>query len=227
MQSIELNKPLEDHNWKGEKMSKWFSLPVIILFMIIFCPIGVYLAYRRINGGEYTTKHPGRGLLITGIVFGGIGILDLSSSFEEGATQTPISSFFYFFVPGIILFAMGFWISKKAKKYSQYSSWINGGMTSLDSLSAAMGVSYEQTKKDLKKLIDKGYIGKAYVDEKRGELIFAENMSQYDYSFENEIEIQVETEAEPVVKKCPNCGAANTIRKGIRAECEYCGSLLK
>ena len=84
-----------------------------------------------------------------------------------------------------------------------------------------MGKSYDVAKTDIQKMINKGYLKNAYINEGTREIILPNNNIQEQNGTVGNDAANVATK----IVACPCCGANNTI-VGDMGECEYCGSPL-
>ncbi len=153
-------------------------------------------------------------------------VLAIIVSLGEEMTPLDISMFLFFGIVGFVLCRSAKKIRANRENIKQYTAIIvDGGVYQLDSIAAARGKSYEAVKKDIQKMIQKGYLNKAYIDESTGKVVLL-------YPKVKKVE-KVETINKTLPKKpeekkivCSCCGATNTIT-GENGECEYCGALLK
>lgn len=93
-----------------------------------------------------------------------------------------------------------------------------------NTIASTTGKSYDVVHKDVKKMIDKGYLKNAYIDEGVREVVLTNSVP----APQNNINFAAANSA-PILSKivaCPCCGANNTMLGDI-CECEYCGSPLK
>ena len=93
----------------------------------------------------------------------------------------------------------------------------------LDVIASSMGKSYDVAKNDIQKLINKGYLKNAYINEGTREIILPNNNIQV----QSEVVSNATTNnVATKIVACQCCAANNTI-VGDVGECEYCGSPLK
>ena len=85
-----------------------------------------------------------------------------------------------------------------------------------------MGKTYDVAKQDIQKLITKGYLKNAYINEGTREVVLPNIIQGQPSDMANTASSSVETK----IVTCPCCGANNTVI-GETGECEYCGSPLK
>lgn len=85
-----------------------------------------------------------------------------------------------------------------------------------------MGKSYDVAKNDIQKLINKGYLKNAYINEGTREIILPNNNIQV----QSEVVSNATTNNVATKIVACQCAANNTI-VGDVGECEYCGSPLK
>lgn len=208
------------------KVSSWYSWPVIILALCFFWPLGLYLLIKRssLDKTAVMKNSSGKGLKTTGIVliaFGGIGVATSFDPFNFGA----LIVFAFFIIGGIILMNKAKNIRTEGENIKQYLSIIvNGNVRQLDTIASTTGKSYDVVHKDVKKMISKGYLKNAYIDEGAREVVLPNSAP----APQNNMNIATANSAlaQPKIVACPCCGANNTIY-GVAGECEYCGSPLK
>lgn len=210
---------------ENRKIGFIYSWPVIIIAMFIFWPIGIFLLVRRISIDK--TAAIRRNKLIKGL---GITCYVISVLYIIGCLE---SSFTFADLVIIVVFAVGGYclcrVAKKAKieaeNVKQYLSIIvNGNVRQIDAICSTTGKSYDEVKNDIRKMIEKGYLKNAYIDESARKVVLpTANVAPA-------VNVQEASESAPAVKAhivaCPYCGANNTIIGDI-GECEYCGSPLK
>ena len=85
-----------------------------------------------------------------------------------------------------------------------------------------MGKTFDVAKQDIQKLITKGYLKNAYINEGTREVVLQNIIKGQPGDMSNAASGSVETK----IVTCPCCGANNTVI-GETGECEYCGSPLK
>ena len=208
------------------KVSFWYSWPVIILALCFFWPVGVFLIIKRVSTDRKTAM--GAGKLIGGIGIASycIAALGLLVCISDGFTGEDVGMIIFFGAAGFVLRKIAKKIKTEAESVKQYLSIIvNGNVRQLDTIASTTGKSYDVVHKDVKKMIDKGYLKNAYIDEGMREVVLPNNAPAPQTNVNN----TATTNAAPAQSKivaCPCCGANNTIY-GEMGECEYCGSPLK
>ena len=208
------------------KIGFWYSWPVIILALCFFWPVGLYLMIKRISLDKTSVvkNSSGKGLKVTGIVLivlGGFGIIGSFDPFDFGS----LVIFIFFIAGGVVLMNKAKKIKAEGESIKQYLSIIvNGNVRQLDAIASTMGKSYDVVHKDIKNMIDKGFLKNAYIDESAREIVLPSSTPA------PQTNVNTATiDTKPVQSKivaCSCCGANNTIYGDI-GECEYCGSPLK
>ena len=102
-------------------------------------------------------------------------------------------------------------------KHARYVELVNS-QDDIYNIAAAYPTQYETACKDLQQMICIGYFQNCKLDLSNHKITFAKTL---DYISGNAVE------KEPVIVKCPGCGAVNKIIPGSAGECEYCGTPLK
>ena len=209
------------------------SWAVVILLIIFFWPIGLFLLIKKLAADKTATiSSGGKGLKVTGIVLivfascGFLGFLSSATSYGmESADVAPLIALLFFAAGGVVCLRKANKIKKESKDIKQYLSIIvNGNVRQLDAIASTTGKSYNVVHKDIKNMIDKGYLKNAYIDEGMREVVLP-NVAPV--TTQNTVGTTVNTvTAKTKIVTCSCCGANNTIT-GDTGECEYCGSPLK
>ena len=210
-------------NEKG-KIGGIYSWPVIILALCIFWPIGIFLIIKRVSVDKKTAMGAGKligGIGIASYCIAGIGFL---ACLGDGFGSDDIGMILFFGIAGFALQKVSQKIKREAEDIKKYLSVIvNGNERQIDVIASSMGKSYDVAKNDIQKLISKGYLKNAYINEGTREVILPNN------NIQEQVGTTTNATANNVTSKivaCPCCGANNTII-GDMGECEYCGSPLK
>ena len=206
------------------KISGAYSWPVVILALIFFWPVGLFLLIKRVSMDPKASV--GQLLGIVGGISYGFVFVGLMASLTDGFDYSDVALMLFFFITGFILRRIG-----KKKKIEEENVKlylpiiVNGNIRQLDSIAATTGKSYDVVKADIQKMITKGQLKGAYIDESRREVVLT--TAAPDSIVDDPIQhaaTSAELQAKVVV--CPCCGASNTIH-GTTGECEYCGSPIK
>lgn len=222
-------KQIVKESTPGKSSISW---GVIILFMILFWPVGVFLLIRKITQDKAA-------VLKNSKVFFGIGVFLIVVAIfgvtgDLTAANGQIDSLASTLAAGIFLLAGGgalIYFSRKMKreglKYKRYISVVvNNGVTSIDDIAAAVPCTYDDAVIDLQKMIDIGYFNNGYIDFGARTLILPGHdhvANRMDEGLMSDTDASAPRQ-EAVI--CGSCGAKNVIFEGANAECEYCGSYL-
>ena len=204
------------------KIGFWYSWPVIILALCFFWPVGLFLMIKRISLDKTAVvkNSSGTGLKVTGIVLivlGGFGIIGSFDPFDFGS----LVIFIFFIAGGIVLMNKAKKIKAEGESIKQYLSIIvNGNVRQLDAIASTTGKSYDVVHKDIKDMMDKGFLKNAYIDEGSREIVLPSSAPAPQNNV-NTTSNAATTQFKIVA--CPCCGANNTIYGDV-GECEYCGS---
>lgn len=210
---------------KNNNLSVLYSWPVIILALVIFWPVGVFLIIRRVSLDKKTAMGAGKIIGGLGIASYCIAALGFVACFSSGFDMDDILMILFFGVAGFVLRKIAKNTKSNAEEVKKYLSIIvNGNVRQLDAVSAASGKPYDVVRADVQKLIDKGYLKDAYIDENTREIILpaAQTVGQIS-------RMNTDTSTPnlgPRVVTCSCCGANNTIVSET-GECEYCGAPIK
>lgn len=206
------------------KLGCLYSWPVIILALCIFWPVGIFLIIKRVSVDKKTAMGAGKligGIGIASYCIAGIGFI---ACLSDGFGSDDIGMILFFGIAGFALQKVSQKIKREAEDVKKYLSVIvNGNERQIDVIASSMGKSYDVAKNDIQKLISKGYLKNAYINEGTREVVLPSN------NIQEQVGTMTNTTANNVTTKivaCPCCGANNTIM-GDMGECEYCGSPLK
>lgn len=209
---------------KNPKLSSAYSWPVIIIVLIIFWPVGIYLMYKRFSLDKSATLKNSKTVAIISYILMALGviylIMGLTGQLNTTDGSSPVGSTILltllFGGGGIYLFFVSKRMKRNGEKYKHYINLIvNQQQTSIDNIAAAVGVSYDDAKKDLQKMIDCGYFSGAYIHEGNREFVMEQKQPKAEVNSGS---------AQTKVVVCKSCGANNTVIIGKTCECEYCGS---
>lgn len=209
------------------KNSILYSWPVIILALCIFWPVGLFLLIKRVSIDKKVALTVGKLLGGLGIASYAIAALGLVVSIGEGFDSTDITMILFFGIAGFVFQRVAKKIKTDEENVKQYLTIIvNGNVRQLDSIAATTGRSYAVVKADIQKMIKKGYLKNAYINENTREVVLPtgapSSSENSDFTNANQ-SASAPTQPQVKVVVCPCCGANNTIY-GTTGECEYCGS---
>lgn len=209
-------------NEKG-KINVLYSWPVIILMLCVFWPVGIFLIIKRVSVDKKAAMTVGKLISIIGIVsycFAGLGIV---VCLGDGFGSDDVALTLFFAIAGFVLRRVSKKIKRDAEKVKKYLSVIvNANEKQIDVIASSMDKTYDVAKKDIQKLIDKGYLKNAYINEGTREVVLPNISQGQSGDMANTASNSVETK----IVTCPCCGANNTVMVET-GECEYCGSPLK
>lgn len=206
-----------DYNVKTKKSLGWGW---IIFLIIIFWPVGLVLAIRKLaTDKKALMSGKTTALSVVGwclAVVGGLGFLGSLSNFSISNVILPI----LFLVGGIALIDKAKKAKKQAAKYRKYIDVVvNCGEKSIDNIVGAVGLQYDVVVKDLQDMIDMGYLNNAYINQVNREIILKQAVQPQMYQ-------QVQNPVQAKAVRCPGCGANNVVSTSGVCECEYCGTPL-
>lgn len=213
---------------KNGKIRALYSWPVIILALIIFWPVGLFLLIRRFTLDKRAAISMGStALRVLGFILAAFGLLGFCVCITDPETISGAVVAFFFLIGGAAMIRKAKKINKETASIKQYLAIIvNGNIRQLDAIAAATNKSYDVVKTEIQKMIKKGYLKNAYINENTREVVLpvAEPATPVAAPVLN-TQQQPVASAQPQAKivACPCCGANNTIY-GASGECEYCGS---
>ena len=157
---------------KNNNLGCLYSWPVIIIALICFWPVGLFLIIKRASVDKKTAMASSKlikGLGIASCCMAALGFLVCLSDGFDGA---DVGLIIFFAAAGAALLYLANKIKKDADSVKLYLNIIvNGGERQLDSVAAATGKQYDVVKKDVQKMIDKGFLKNAYINENTREVV--------------------------------------------------------
>lgn len=209
---------------KNPKTEWWISWPVIIITFILFFPVGILLAWTRHTLNKKAYLYSGNGIIIFGCIslFGAF-VFFISSIFNGFKSSTANGIIFYLLI-GAIFFAVDRKLKTDTANSRKYISIvIRDRVIDIDNIAAALPTSYENAKRDLQRMLNKGFFPGAYIDEEERQIILPQRHRESSKNKSNNITESVKMQ----LVKCNGCGAQNSIPAGTIGECEFCGSKLE
>ena len=210
----------------NNKLSVLYSWPVIFLALIIFWPLGLFLIIRRASVDRKTAM--GSAILIKGLGIASccMAALGFIVSVTDGFDGTDVGLIIFFGAAGAALLYLANKIKKEANSIKQYLNIIvNGNERQLDAIAAATGKQYDVIKKDVQRMIDRGFLKNAYINESTREVVLYSTIAA-NTTADDSAKASTPTAIRTRVIACPCCSATNTVSESI-GECEYCGTPLK
>lgn len=211
-----------------------YSWPAIILSLLIFWPLGVALIIKKVFSNRKALLASSGMLSVLGVLMYCLtGIWAICAmAFTDFSDSENVSAFVVFLVMTIVFWVGGFAlrrsskkIKKEANEIKEYLSIIvNRNIRQLDEMVYITGKPYEVIRGDIQKMIDRGYLKSAYIDDSLKEVILP-NSTPVPQSGAHVVTANAASARSKIVA-CPCCGANNAIYGDI-GECEYCGSPLK
>lgn len=211
-------------NEKANNKNKELSWTAIIIITIFFWPAGVYLIYKRLSKDKKAFMTSGKTITKCGYASLALCFLGMFVCIGEGFKKEDMQAIIFFMVAGIALIILGKSTTKKSEKNKKYISIIiNEKQTSIDNIAVQIPTSYEEAYKDISNMINKGYLGQAYINDKEREVMFLKETLYNEENTQNQENVSIKTKS--VI--CKNCGAQNKIIIGKASNCEYCDSQLE
>ena len=165
-------------------------------------------------------------LYLTSVCSYVIAALVLLACLSDGFMSGDMEIILFFGIAGFVLHKLARRIKNDADSVKQYLAIIvNEDVRRIDSIATATGKSYDVVKKDLQKMIQKGYLKNACIDESTREIILP-TIKSAEVVPMNYATTTTVTKPVSRIVSCPCCGA-NNIVVGVARECEYCGSPLQ
>lgn len=214
------------YNNNNDKVTSFlYSWPVIIFAFFFFWPIGFVLLIKRFSTDKTAVMSSSSAVLkvlgIIMVVLGAFAVIGLASNIESIDVMTCVVVAF-FIGGGVMLLRKASKIKREGNEIRKYISVIvNHNVRDIDSISKAMGKTYEKARADVQNLIDKGFLKNAYIDEQIKQIVLASD--SFVNNAVNRAQEQARADLRPRVVTCKCCGAINTIT-GPVGQCEYCDS---
>ena len=201
------------------------SWAVVVIVLILFWPVGLYLLWKKINVNKKATMVGGKTISIIGWILIVLGALATAGSLDGSYSVAEIIVTFLILVGGGIgLVVLGHKTTRKAVKYRKYITLIvNQKESDINNIASTLNFSNDEVRRDLEKMIGKGFFQNAYIDERKGTIVFQDND---DVVNGDSSKTRSENRSEMKVVQCKNCSAVNKIAVGKVGECEYCGAVL-
>lgn len=202
---------------KKKKSPSWIA---IIIWFIFFWPVSIYLIWKKLSTDKAATMKNSKVLRVIGIVFVVMGAIMLT----EVGNDTGMALFgFLFYAGGGALIIWGsIKVKQSGERYKKYIDIvINQNQTTIDNIASMMRLTYDQTVKDLQKMIDIGYFEGAYIDQANHEIVL---LHRQHTPVNNQVQNHSEPQAQQKTVKCPNCGGNSVLTVGCVCECDFCGS---
>lgn len=193
---------------------------LIIVFLIIFWPIGIILLIKKLTVDKAAVLKSVTGLYITSYILMCIGVIYAVMAYQQ---HELIIVALIFGGGGVYLNLFARKTKSKGDLYKKYIDLIvNQNQTSIDYIASVTDVSYEAASKDLQKMINSGYFTGAYIEENQRKIVLSsvappQAPESYAPSY---------VQSHERVVTCGSCGANNRVTGQI-GECEYCGSPLQ
>lgn len=128
---------------------------------------------------------------------------------------------------GILLIVCSRKRHKLVKDFRKYVAVLSQDPTGMiANMAASLNTSPDMVVKRIEKMIDKRLFVNAYIDTNENRLVLA-NADKLGKQQQQDTAIQQNPRIEYVTVNCSGCGGVNKIAKGTKAECEYCGMMIK
>lgn len=204
-----------------KKSTSW---KVIVIWIIIFYPVGIYLLYKKMALDKSAILKNSKVLSSIGYLFLFAAIFSIFGG--ESKTSTSFASFLFYLIGGLLILYVAKRIKLSGERYKKYINIvINQNETAINNIASKMGLSYEMTVKDLNEMIDKNYFKDSFIDYGKREIVLSANKAGTESVFTQDTNRQ--TALQKKIVKCASCGANNVVNDGEIVKCDYCGSPLQ
>jgi len=205
---------------KGYKQTSWGW---IIFWFILFWPVGLVLLIKRQKSDTSAVLKDYKGVIIASYVLMGLGAI----YFLMGIAGQPdaLLAFLVFGGGGVVTFLYARKSQQRSIHYRNYINMVvNQNQTSIDGISAAIGIPYNAVLNDLQNLVTDGYLPGAYIDISQRKIILEDITHQLGAQI---VAPTSSMKVQTTVVKCPGCSANNKATIGQMAVCEYCSTFLQ
>lgn len=159
------------------------------------------------------------------------GIVGFSIEFSEEPTAIGIVIALIMSFIGIALIYSAVTTKSANVRYKQYIAMIvNQNIQNIDNIASTIKKPYQTVIKDLQKMISKGLLDDAFIDQNSRQIIMKQNgqppQAQPPKTTEQPQGEQAtpQTHVQTKSVRCPGCGANNVVTIGVTSPCEYCGT---
>ena len=212
-------------NNNNNNLSGLYSWPVIILALIFFWPLGLFLIIKRASLDKKTALGASKLIKGLGIASCCMAALGFLVNITDGFDGTDVGMIIFFAAAGAALLYLANKIKKDADSVKQYLNIIvNGGERQLDAIAAATGKQYDVVKKDVQKMIDKGFLKNAYINENTREVVLPSAAPANTNVGQPTTNMGTPTAVQTRVVACPCCGAKLTKETKF---CVKCGTKIQ
>ncbi len=205
---------------KMKHKTKFILWPVVIIWFLLFMPVGFLLFHRKMKTDKEGAKINSRIMVLLGII-----VLLLNCYYCYWFKFVNTGAEFSEAIPGIILLTCislhMFYGSRKVKesgvRYQRYMELIvDNHQTNTERIAAMMALDFPKAIKEIQEIIDGGYLEDSYLYDNNRRIHLSDRFSRTNIRHEA-------TKAESLkVLICQNCGAQNKVTTGTVCECEYC-----
>ena len=208
---------------KEKKSSGWVA---VVVWLILFWPVGLILLFKKFHdktalmSGMTTVASTVAWILIA------FSALMLLSNIGRLTEDAYVSLIFVAWLTGGILILLKVRKSKaKAAQYKKYLNVIvNAGERSIDNIAGALSVPYDDAHRDIKAMIDDGFLHGAYIHEGNRAVVLSQDILAQQAVYVSPG--QGVAPPQPRTVRCSGCGANNVVTGGKITECEYCATPL-
>jgi len=189
------------------------SWTLVVITLIFFWPVGAFLLWRKLSTDRTATMRSGKGITIIGWVLVVIGILGFIGLLEEGMYVIDFFVILIFCGAGAALIIIGNKTKKNAKRYRSYIAVVaNQNEKEIRGIASILNLSPEVVKKDLTEMIEKGFFQDAYIDHRKGSIVFNSKTTTEKIKYR--------------ALQCQGCRAINKVAEAQVGRCEYCRSMI-
>ncbi|MCL2751742.1 MAG: hypothetical protein FWE62_03185 [Firmicutes bacterium] len=118
----------------------------------------------------------------------------------------------------VLLLLKAVQMDKLVALYKRYiNTIVNQGERGIEKIAAAVGRDRNKVKKELQKMINKGYFKNTAINEQKNQIVL----------FHLPVQMPDVATGAAEIKACASCGAINAIHADTVSKCEFCGCYLK
>ena len=176
------------------------------VFLVFLCPMGVFLAIRKVIEEKTHYYENGQRLIIFGVIMMVLTAPMLYVPIKQDQFDPISLAFVIPLLLALLMLVFGFVFKHKGKVNNDYMILLKiDRITGLDEIARIMKTDYAHAAAVIQNLIDSDLLRDAYIYHKdRAVIIFGIS--------------------EKIALKCKSCGATTVLYKTDKHECVYCGA---
>jgi hypothetical protein len=210
---------------KAKKEKKTPGWAGIIVWLILFWPVGMILLFKRLNDKTALMSEKTKAPVTAAWILIALGVISLLQNIEQISTNFSSCSISILCIVGGVLILLKIRKSKeKAELYKKYlNAIVNVGERNIENIASAISVTYAEAQRDIQAMIDVGLLKGAYIHEGNRKVVLSQDVQAQQPVYATDATHGQATPQDKAIR-CPGCGANNIVNGGRITECEYCGT---